>query len=81
VARRLPVAGLAVVHGRQIIVNERVGMQKLDRARRVYSLRDVAAETLAYAQHEGRPQAFAASHKAVAHRLGETAHAASGDHP
>ena len=68
VGRTAP-AQLVVVHGGQIVVNERIGVDHLHRAGKGQgSLRITAAHTAAL-QYQHRSDAFASRHQRVLHRL------------
>ena len=79
VRRRPPAPQIVVVHRRQIVVNQRIGVDHLDRARRRH--RRVArrgfgrADRLRHAfgarEHQQRAQPLAAAEQAVAHRVGD----------
>ena len=71
VQRRPAAAHRVVVHGRQIVVNQRVGVDQLDRARGGHRQRAVAADRVGAGQAEHRPQPLAAGREAVAHRVGD----------
>lgn len=63
--RRLAAAEVIVVHGGEIIVDERHGVQHLHRARGGHGLRDVPSHGLARRQTEARPHALAARQQRV----------------
>jgi hypothetical protein len=69
VTGRLAAAQLVVVHGREVVVNQRVGVDHLDRRRDRKDLVGVAAERLRGRERQHRPDALAARQERVAHRL------------
>ena len=69
VAGRLAAAQLVVVHGREVVVDERVGVDHLDRGRDRQDLLGIAAERLRGRESQHRPDALAAGQQRVAHRL------------
>src|SRR5699024_7378039 len=66
---RLAAAQVVVVHAGQVVVDEAVGVQHLDGAGCGQGRRNVAAADAAELQHQHGPQALAARHEAVVHRL------------
>ena len=89
VQRRPAAPQRVVVHGRQVVVDQRVGMDQFDRARggqrgvaraRRRSVRRPRrrATASAAASVEQRPQPLAAGEQAVAHRLGRRAAGTAG---
>ena len=71
VAGRAAPAQRVVVHGRQVVVNERVGMQHLYGAGRRQDVRGSAAEDLVGSAHQQRAQALAAGRQRVGHGFGQ----------
>src|SRR4051812_1772840 len=69
VVRRAPAAQVVVVHRRQVVVDERVGVDQLERRRERQHVARVAADRTRGRQGEHRPDALAAREQAVAHRL------------
>ena len=72
-------AQLVVVHGGQIVVNERIGVDHLHRAGKGQGGLRIAPAHAAALQHQHRPDTFAARHQRVLHRLpqiGVSAHLA-----
>ena len=75
--RRTPVAGrpaaaqVVVVHGRQVVVDQAVGVDQFDRGCRRIEPPQRRAEGLAGHVDQHRPQALAAAQDAVAHRLAQ----------
>ena len=68
---RLAAAQDVVVHARQVVVDERIGVDQLDRAGRAQRRRALAVHGVGGGQHEQRPQPLAAVEDGVAHRLAE----------
>ncbi len=70
-----PVAGrpaapqVVVVHGRQIVVDQRVGVDDLDRGRHVVEFRFLEAKRVARRIHQQRAHALAAVEGGIAHGL------------
>jgi hypothetical protein len=73
VARRAPAPEVVVVHRRQVVVHERVGVDHLERARDRQHVGLGGVEELAGRDAERRPQALAAREEAVAHRAVQVA--------
>ena len=69
VASRTAAAQIVVVHTRQIVVNERIGMDHFERTRERQGVFDVAAVQAAELEHDHRTQALAARHRGVFRRL------------
>jgi hypothetical protein len=69
VGGRLAATQIVVVHCRQIVVNQRIGVDQLNRAGSAVSLLGLAAERFARGVGQQRTHAFAAIHHAVAHGL------------
>ena len=69
VAGGLAAAQVVVVHGRQVVVDERVGVDHLDRRRERQHVLGVAPERLGRGQGQHRPDALAARQQRVAHGL------------
>ena len=67
VVRRLAAAQIVVVHARQIVVNERIGMQQLHAAGGGKRGVNIAAAKTTEFQRQDRPQALAARGETVAH--------------
>ena len=67
VVRRLAAAQIVVVHARQIVVDERIGMQQLHAAGDGKRGVNIAAAKAAEFQRQDRPQALAARGETVAH--------------
>ena len=67
---------IVVVHGRQIVVDQRIGVDHFDRAGGRHGRFDRPAARLGGQQHQHRPQPFARRQEAVAHRLAEPRRAA-----
>ena len=65
---RLAAAQVVVVHRRQIVVDERVAMQELDRGAGLHNSGVVALEEAGGLDDEERPQALAAGERRVPHR-------------
>ena len=59
---------VVVIHRRQVVMNQRVSMNQLDRDSRRQCLLDRPAARFARHQHEHRSQSFAAGLDAVTHR-------------
>ena len=68
VVRQPSPAVVVVVHRRQIVVDQRIGVDHLERARRGHHRRRRGADGLGPRDHEDRPQPLAARQHAVAHR-------------
>ncbi|MNT39296.1 hypothetical protein D3C72_1755270 [compost metagenome] len=71
VGGRLAAAQVVVVHRRQIVMHQRVGVDQFDRASRRIGLRRFAAQGLAGGIHQQRAHPLAAVEHAVAHGLVE----------
>jgi hypothetical protein len=71
VIRRPAPAHVVVVHRRQVVVDERVRVDELDRGGQRQQLADVLADRTGGREGEDRPDALAARQQAVAHRLDE----------
>ena len=65
---RLAAAQVVVVHRRQVVVDERVAMQELDRGAGLHDAGVVAPEEAGGLDDEERPQALAAGERRVPHR-------------
>ena len=68
-AGRAAAAQIAVVHRRQIVVHERIGMHHFDRRRDLQGAAPCHSEEAAAGEHEKRAQALAGCQCGVAHRL------------
>src|SRR5215475_1930376 len=64
---RLSAAKIVVVHARQVVMDERVGVQRFDRRRHLESPLWVYAEELRGTEHQAGPQALAAGENRIAH--------------
>ncbi len=71
VAGRLAAAQVVVIHGRQVIVHQRVGVDQLYRRGRGIQRIEVSTERLAGGIHQRRAQAFATTECGIAHGGGE----------
>ena len=71
VRRRPPATEVVVVHRRQIVVDERIGVHELDGAGGVDRVLGLAAHRLARRQRQDRAQPLAAGHERVVHRLAQ----------
>src|SRR5690349_7003508 len=71
VAGRLAAPEHVVVHARKVVVNERIGVDAFDRARRDLEPARVGARRLARGEREQGPYALASSEHRVAHGLVE----------
>jgi hypothetical protein len=69
VARRPPAAQVVVVHRREVVVDERVGVDELDRARQRQDRGRVDADRPGRRHREHRADALAPREQRVAHRL------------
>ena len=69
VARRSTPAEVVVVHGREVVVDEGVGMDQLEGARGRHHVRHVAAGGLGRRDDQDGPEPLPARKHAVAHRL------------
>ena len=69
VAGRAAAAQIAVVHRRQIVMHERVGVDHLDRRRDLQGATPRHPEKTRARQHEKRAQPFAGRQSRVAHRV------------
>ncbi len=75
----MPVAGgasapqIVVVHRRQVVMHQAVGVDEFDRGGRAIELIEWSAQRFAGRVHEYRPQALAAAEHAVAHGLVQAA--------
>src|SRR6267143_1204068 len=65
--RESPATIVVVVHRGKVVVDQRVGVDELERARRGQDALGHAAHGLAAGDDEDGPQALAAGHHAVAH--------------
>ena len=79
VDRRLAAPEDVVVHARQVVVDQRVGVDQLDRAGGAERRAVVAVDRVGRGQDEQRPQALAAVEDGVAHRLAEAGRGIGGD--
>jgi len=68
--RRLPPTQVIIVHARQIIMDERIGMHRLNGRRRPERSRLFYAVQARGFQHQKSPQAFATLHR-IHHGLGQ----------
>jgi hypothetical protein len=68
---RLAAAQDVVVHARQVVMDQRIGVDQLDRARCAERRFASAVDCIGSGQHEERAQALAAVEDGVAHRLAE----------
>ena len=68
VIRQFSAAIIVVVHGRQIVVNQRVGVDALDRAGQRQGVVDGSAAGFRRRQTKGRAHAFAPGEQRVTHR-------------
>jgi hypothetical protein len=71
VARRPPAAEVVVVHRRQVVVDQRIGVDELERARERQGAGRRHARDLAGREREDRADPLAAGEQAVAERLAE----------
>ena len=69
VVRETPAAVVVVVHGRQVVVDQRVGVDQLEAARGGHDVVHLAAHRLGARDHQDRPETLAAREDAVPHRL------------
>ena len=69
VRRRPPPAQRVVVHGRQIVVHERVGVDTFDGTGQGKRIFDLPATSFSCGKTKNRTQSFASGKKTVAHRL------------
>jgi hypothetical protein len=69
VERGLAPAHGVVIHRRQIVVDQRVGVDELDRARGRQGHRAIAADGVGACQTQHRTQPLAACEQAVRHRI------------
>ncbi len=67
VARRLATSQVIVVHGRQVVVDEAVGVHHLDGTRQREQLFAVASHGFARGEDQQGPNALTAREEAVAH--------------
>jgi hypothetical protein len=67
--RRLPPTQRVVVHRRQIVVDQRIRMNELDRAGRGHRLPPITADGFGTGKTQNGPQPFAARTHAVPHRV------------
>ena len=70
-------AHVVVVHGRQVVVDQRIGVHHLDGAGRRQGRRGRAAAAFGRQQHQHRPQPLAGRQQAIADRLAERRRAAT----
>ena len=68
---RLAAAEIVVVHTGQIVVDQAVGVQHLDRTGDGHRRLDISAADTAELQHKHGADAFSSGEEAVAHRLGQ----------
>ena len=71
VVRRFSPAEVVVVHRRQVVVNQRVGMNEFQRAGDCHEPGRRLAQRFRRGNRQNRPYALAACHQAVAHALME----------
>src|SRR5439155_13040924 len=71
VTGRQATAKVVVVHGGQVVVDQRIRVNHFDRGRGGQGVTFVAACGLVGHQHQERPQTFSGGQQTVAHRLGE----------
>ena len=71
VRRGTPAAQRVVVHAGQVVVDQRIGVDHLDRCRHRVDHRDVGVRELAGRVGKERPHPLAAAQHGIAHRLGE----------
>ena len=69
VAGRTAAPQIAVVHRRQIVVDQRIGMHHLDRAAACNALRRATEKSCALASTRNGPQPLARRQRGIAHRL------------
>ena len=69
VGRRASPSQVVVVQGREVVVDQAVGVDHLERRAAGQQRLPPRAEALAGEQHQSRPDALAAREDAVAHRL------------
>ena len=67
VHRRPPAPQIVVVHGRQVVVHQRITMDEFERAAGVQRAGAADAEQRRALHHQKRPQAFAAAERAMPH--------------
>lgn len=79
-AGRLPLPEVVVVHGRQIVMDQRVRVDEFDGGSRGQHVFGAATERLGRREREHRTEPLAAGQQRVAHRLDE-AFRAIGVHP
>ncbi len=66
---RLAAPKVGIVHARQVVVDQRIGMNQFDGACGRHRERAVAADCIGAGQTKNRPQTLAAGHEAVLHCL------------
>ena len=64
-------AKIVVIHGRQVVVQQRVGVNELDSAGRCQGVFEITAEAGAGGADEHGSDAFAAGERRVAHGVGK----------
>ena len=69
VARRATSAEIVVVHAREIVVDERIGVDAFHRAGERQRVVDLAATRFGRSEAKNRPQTFSAREQTVSHRL------------
>ena len=68
-AGRRPATQIVVVHRRQVVVDERVCVDELDRARRGYEVLILAVQRFTSGEHENGTDALASGEHRVSHRF------------
>jgi hypothetical protein len=79
VDRRLAAPEDIVVHARQIVVDERIGVDQLDRAGGTERGAVIAVDRVGGGEHEQRPQPLAAVEDGIAHRIAEASRGIGGN--
>jgi len=69
VTSRTPASEIIVIHAREIIVHQRVGVDAFERAGEGKRISDAAAASFGGRETKNRSQSLASGEKAVAHRL------------
>ena len=69
VVREAPAAVVVVVHGGEVVVDQRVGVDQLEAAGGGHDIGHLAAHRLGAGDHQDRAEALAAGEDAVPHRL------------
>jgi hypothetical protein len=67
VVGRIPAPEVIVIHGRQVIMNQGIGMNHLHGAGRRHGMAQITSDGLACREHENRPDPLASGKNGIAH--------------